>query len=61
MNEPKDRPYVICHMQTSIDGRISGKFFFTPAADAIYEIVKSEQHRAQRNADAMQTLFFNKK
>ena len=31
------------------------------AADAIYEIVKSEQHRAQRNADAMQTLFFNKK
>ena len=37
MNEPKDRPYVICHMQTSIDGRISGKFFFTPAADAIYE------------------------
>lgn len=37
MNEPKDRPYVICHMQTSIDGRISGKFFFTPAAEAIYE------------------------
>lgn len=37
MNEPKDRPYVICHMQTSIDGRISGMFFFTPAAEAIYE------------------------
>ena len=37
MTEPKDRPYVICHMQTSIDGRISGKFFFTPAADAVYE------------------------
>ena len=28
---------MICHMQTSIDGRISGKFFFTPAADAVYE------------------------
>ena len=37
MTEPKDRPYVICHMQTSIDGRISGKFFFTPAAEAVYE------------------------
>ena len=34
MNEPKGRPYVICHMQTSLDGRISGNFFFTPAADA---------------------------
>ena len=32
-----DRPYVICHMQTSIDGRISGKFFFTPEAEAVYE------------------------
>jgi guanylate kinase len=30
------------------------------AADAIYEIVKSEQHRSLRNADAMQKLFFNK-
>ena len=37
MTESKGRPYVICHMQTSIDGRISGNFFFTPAADAIYE------------------------
>ena len=37
MNEPKGRPYVICHMQTSLDGRISGNFFFTPAADAVYE------------------------
>lgn len=30
------------------------------AADAIFEIVKSEQHRSTRNADAMQSLFFNK-
>lgn len=30
------------------------------AAEAIYEIVKSEQHRSLRNADAMQKLFFNK-
>ncbi|MGX8774375.1 MAG: RibD family protein [Bacillota bacterium] len=37
ITELKDRPYVICHMQTSIDGRISGKFFFTPAAEAVYE------------------------
>lgn len=30
------------------------------AAEAIYEIVKSEQHKAIRNYDAMQELFFTK-
>ena len=51
MNEPKDRPYVICHMQTSIDGRISGKFFFTPAADAVYEC--DNEIRKSYKADAV--------
>ena len=51
MTKPKDRPYVICHMQTSIDGRISGNFFFTPAADAIYE--SDNEIRKSYKADAV--------
>ena len=51
MNEPKDRPYVICHMQSSIDGRISGKFFFTPAAEAVYE--SDNDIRKSYRADAI--------
>ena len=51
MNEPKDRPYVICHMQSSIDGRISGKFFFTPAAEAVYE--SDNNIRKSYRADAI--------
>lgn len=46
-----DRPYVICHMQTSIDGRISGNFFFTPAADAVYE--SDNDIRKSYRADAV--------
>lgn len=30
------------------------------AAEAIYQIVKTEQHKATRNADAMEKLFFSK-
>ena len=30
------------------------------AAEAIYQIVKTEQHKASRNADAMEKLFFSK-
>ena len=51
MTESKGRPYVICHMQTSIDGRISGNFFFTPAADAIYE--SDNNIRKSYKADAI--------
>ena len=51
MTEPKDRPYVICHMQTSLDGRISGNFFFTPAADAVYE--SDNNIRKSYKADAV--------
>lgn len=46
-----NRPYVICHMQTSIDGRISGKFFFTPAAEAVYE--SDNEIRKSYKADAI--------
>lgn len=28
--EQKDRPYVICHMLTSLDGKIDGEFFSAP-------------------------------
>ena len=38
-------------MQTSIDGRISGNFFFTPAADAIYGI--DNEIRKSYKADAV--------
>ncbi len=51
MTNPNDRPYVICHMQTSIDGRISGKFFFTPAAEAVYE--SDNEIRKGYRADAV--------
>ncbi|MBE6045724.1 MAG: hypothetical protein E7221_03375 [Clostridiales bacterium] len=46
-----NRPYVICHMQASIDGRISGKFFFTPAAEAVYE--KDNEIRKSYQTDAV--------
>ncbi len=38
-------------MQASIDGRISGKFFFTPAAEAVYE--KDNEIRKNYRADAV--------
>ncbi|MBO5313532.1 MAG: dihydrofolate reductase family protein [Clostridia bacterium] len=45
-----ERPYVICHMTQSIDGKVAGKFLCTPgcqsALDAYYEM-----HRGY-NADA---------
>ena len=45
------RPYVVCHMQASIDGRISGEFFFTPQAEAVYG--KDNDIRNSYNADAI--------
>lgn len=30
MDEPMDRPYVVCHMLTSLDGKIDGGFFSLP-------------------------------
>ena len=51
MTEQQGRPYVICHMQASIDGRISGNFFFTPAADAVYE--SDNNIRKSYKADAV--------
>ena len=38
-------------MQTSLDGRISGNFFFTPAADAVYE--SDNNIRKSYKADAV--------
>lgn len=36
------RPYVICHMTTSLDGKVTGKFLYTPAcekaADFYYQV-----------------------
>ena len=37
-----NRPYVICHMVTSLDGKVTGKFLYTPecekATDLYYQI-----------------------
>lgn len=37
-----NRPYVICHMVTSLDGKVTGRFLFTPecekATDTYYQI-----------------------
>lgn len=37
-----NRPYIICHMLTSIDGKVTGDFLFTPecaeATDIYYRI-----------------------
>lgn len=32
-----DRPYIICHMVTSIDGKVTGKFLYEPACEAATE------------------------
>ncbi len=34
MNENAQRPYVVCHVFSSIDGRIEGPYMFDPAASA---------------------------
>lgn len=28
-----DRPYIICHMVTSIDGKVTGKFLYSPQCE----------------------------
>ncbi len=33
-----DRPYIICHMVTSIDGKVTGDFLFAPECEAATEI-----------------------
>lgn len=37
-----NRPYIICHMTTSIDGKVTGKFLNTPecekAVDLYYQL-----------------------
>ena len=37
MNEEK-RPYIICHMVTSIDGKVTGKFLFRPECKKATEV-----------------------
>lgn len=33
-----NRPYIICHMVTSIDGKVTGKFLFKPQCESATEI-----------------------
>ncbi len=33
-----NRPYIICHMVTSLDGKVTGDFLFTPECEAATEI-----------------------
>lgn len=39
-----NRPYIICHMTTSLDGKVTGKFLSTPigerAAESYYQIYR---------------------
>lgn len=43
--EHAQRPYVICHMTTSLDGKVTGKFLYTPecepATSLYYELHRS--------------------
>lgn len=43
-----DRPYIICHMVQSIDGKVTGDFLYTPqcraATDVYYEINRDYSH-----------------
>ena len=32
------RPYIICHMVTSIDGKVTGEFLYRPEAEKATEI-----------------------
>lgn len=32
-----DRPYIICHMSTSLDGKITGSYMETPEAESAFE------------------------
>ena len=33
-----NRPYVICHMVTSLDGKVTGKFLYTPQCESATEL-----------------------
>ena len=33
-----NRPYIICHMTTSIDGKVTGDFLYTPESEAATEV-----------------------
>ena len=32
-----DRPYIICHMETALDGKITGPYMDTPEAESASE------------------------
>lgn len=42
MADPTDRPYVLCHMTTSVDGRIKVRRWTTIDADSHYETVHKQ-------------------
>ncbi|MBR5533619.1 MAG: dihydrofolate reductase family protein [Ruminiclostridium sp.] len=33
-----DRPYIICHMAQSLDGKVTGDFLYTPACEPVTEV-----------------------
>lgn len=50
-----ERPFVVCHMLASLDGKIDGEFFGLPqAAQAIktYDLIKRAVHGDQENIEA---------
>ncbi len=46
------RPYVICHMTTSIDGKVTGDFLYTPHAQSAVETYYEINRRYQGDAYA---------
>ena len=36
-----ERPYIICHMTMSLDGKVTGDFLTTPEASAAAEVSRS--------------------
>ncbi|MDD8036616.1 MAG: hypothetical protein PHC59_10730 [Thomasclavelia ramosa] len=46
----KDRPYVICHMLQSIDGRIAGNFFRNVATQEITSVYNQMSNKYDADA-----------
>lgn len=51
MTDKKSRPFVVCHMLCSIDGKIEGNFMSAPeSASCIKNTVISEAHSGARRS-----------
>lgn len=56
-----NKPYIICHMMTSIDGKIDGAFFDEPASEKpgdLYETLKCQMADAWANGTNTLKMYF---